>query len=188
MIFSKLNGGDDLSAYPAAIQRALAYLRDTDIMSLELGRHELEGDDMFVNVMDMTTHPMEGSHPEVHKKYIDLMYWPEGGERIGVAPYLGTEPVGYFALDLGPAGAMCLSRLFIKEKARGQGIGRSIVAYAQKLAEGDGRSRLYLRIWARDLKAEGFAKKCRFRKAETVPMEVLPGTTLDITTWEKLWR
>ena len=25
-------------------------------------------------------------------------------------------------------------------------------------------------------------------KAETVPMEVLPGTTLDITTWEKLWR
>ena len=37
--------------------------------------------------------------------------------------YLGTEPVGYFALDLGPAGAMCLSRLFLKEKARGQGIG-----------------------------------------------------------------
>ena len=102
--------------------------------------------------------------------------------------YLGTEPVGYFALDLGPAGAMCLSRLFLKEKARGQGIGRSIVAYAQKLAEGDGRSRLYMKVWARDLKAEGFAKKCRFRKAETAPMEVLPGTTLDITTWEKLWR
>ena len=38
------------------------------------------------------------------------------------------------------------------------------------------------------LKAEGFAKKCRFRKAETAPMEVLLGTTLDITTWEKLWR
>ena len=70
----------------------------------------------------------------------------------------------------------------------GQGIGRSIVAYAQKLAEGDGRSRLYMRVWARDLKAEGFAKKCRFRKAETAPVEVLPGTTLDITTWEKLWR
>ena len=102
--------------------------------------------------------------------------------------YLGTEPVGYFALDLGPAGAMCLSRLFLKEKARGQGIGRSIVAYAQKLAEGDGRSRLYMKVWARDLKAEGFAKKCRFRKAETAPVEVLPGTTLDITTWEKLWR
>ena len=102
--------------------------------------------------------------------------------------YLGTEAVGYFALDLGPAGAMCLSRLFLKEKARGKGIGRSVVAYAQKLAEGDGRSRLYLKVWARDLKAEGFVKKCRFRKAETALMEVLPGVTLDITTWEKLWR
>ena len=96
--------------------------------------------------------------------------------------------INYFLIYLCPAGAMCLSRLFLKEKARGQGIGRSIVAYAQKLAEGDGRSRLYMRVWARDLKAEGFAKKCRFRKAETAPVEVLPGTTLDITTWEKLWR
>ena len=67
-------------------------------------------------------------------------------------------------------------------------ISSTIVAYAQKLAEGEGRSRLYMRVWARDLKAEGFAKKCRFRKAETAPVEVLPGTTLDITTWEMLWR
>ena len=100
--------------------------------------------------------------------------------------YLGSEPVGYFAMDLGPAGALCLRGVCLSE--RGQGIGRSVVAYAQKLAEGDGRSRLYLKVWARDLKAEMFCKKCRFRKAETVPMEVLPGVTLDITTWEKLWR
>lgn len=102
--------------------------------------------------------------------------------------YLGSEPVGYFALDLGPAGAMCLSRLFLVEKARGQGIGRAVVNYAQKLAEGDGRSRLYLKVWAKDLKAEGFCKKCRFRRAGTEPMEVLPGVVLDIATWEKLWR
>ena len=102
--------------------------------------------------------------------------------------YLGSAPVGYFALDLGPAGAVCLSRLFLKEPARGQGIGRAVVSYAQKLAEGDGRSRLYLKVWARDLKAEAFCKKCRFRSAGTAPVEVLPGTTLDLTTWEKLWR
>ena len=48
---------------------------------------------MFANVMDMTTRPFEGSHPEIHEKYIDLMYWPEGGEKIGVAPYLGVEPI-----------------------------------------------------------------------------------------------
>lgn len=88
--------------------------------------------------------------------------------------YLGTEPVGYFALDLGPAGAMCLSRLFLKEKARGQGIGRSIVAYAQKLAEGDGRSRLYMKVWARDLKAEGFAKSAASARPRPPPWRFCP--------------
>ncbi len=92
-----------------------------------------------------------------------------------VSIYLGSDPVGYFALDLTPTGAMCLSRLFPLEKARGQGIGRSIVAYAQKLAEGDGRSRLYLRVWAKDLKAEGFCKKCRFpEKARPSPWKSCP--------------
>jgi len=93
MIFSKLNGTDTGAAYPKAIRKALDYLRTTDLMAIELGSHPIDGDKMFANVMDMTTHPFEGSHPEVHQKYIDLMYWPEGGERIGVAPYLGTEPV-----------------------------------------------------------------------------------------------
>ena len=102
--------------------------------------------------------------------------------------YLGSEAVGYFALDLSPAGALCLRRLFLLEKARGRGIGRAVVAYAQKLAEGDGRSRPYLKVWAKDLKAEGFCKRCRFRAAGTAPVEVLPGVTLDLTTWEKLWR
>ncbi|MEE0801219.1 MAG: GNAT family N-acetyltransferase [Gemmiger sp.] len=101
---------------------------------------------------------------------------------------LGGEAVGYFALDLAPAGAVCLSRLFLLEKARGQGIGRGVVAYAQKLAEGDGRSRLYLKVWARDLKAESFCKKCRFRKSDVETVEVLPGVTLELATWEKLWR
>lgn len=93
MIFSKLNAKDDFRAYPAAIRKVLTYFRETDMMAIELGRHELDGDRIFVNVMDMTTHPFAGSHPEVHEKYIDLMYWPEGGEKIGVAPYLGTETI-----------------------------------------------------------------------------------------------
>ena len=101
---------------------------------------------------------------------------------------LGGAAVGYFALDLSTPGAVCLARLFLKEPARGRGIGRGVVSYAQKLAEGDGRTLLFLKVWARDLKAADFCKRCRFRPAGTVPVEVLPGTVLDLTTWEKLWR
>ena len=93
MIFAKLNSDPALRACPAPIRRALEYLRRTDLMTLPLGRHDIQGGDIFLNLMEMTTRPFEGSHPEVHQRYIDLMYWPEGGERIGAAPFLGSEPV-----------------------------------------------------------------------------------------------
>ena len=93
MILSKLNANDPFTAYPKAIRTVLDWLRAADVMALPLGRRDIAGDDIFVNIMEMTTRPYEGSHPEVHREYIDLMYWPEGGERIGVAPYLGSEAV-----------------------------------------------------------------------------------------------
>jgi len=93
MIFSRLNAKDTFAAYPAAVRRALHFLQSADWSALKPGKYPIEGELMFANVMDMTTRPFEGSRPELHQKYIDLMYWPEGGERIGVAPYLGVEPV-----------------------------------------------------------------------------------------------
>ena len=93
MIFAKLNSDPQFRSCPEPVRQALRYLREADLLAMPLGRHDIRGDDIFLNLMEMTTHPLEGSHPEVHEKYIDLMYWPEGGERIGVAPYLGTEPV-----------------------------------------------------------------------------------------------
>ncbi len=100
----------------------------------------------------------------------------------------GGEAVGYFTLDLSAPGAVCIARLFLLEKARGQGIGRGVADYAQKLAEGDGRTRLYLKTWARDLKAADFCKRYRFKNSGTAPQEVLPGVTLELTLWEKYWR
>ncbi len=93
MIFSKLTAKDPLTAYPKAIRQALEFIQKTDWKAIENGKHPIDGDKMFANVMDMTTRPFEGSHPEIHEKYIDLMYWPEGGEKIGIAPYLGIEPI-----------------------------------------------------------------------------------------------
>ena len=93
MIFSKLTAKDPLTAYPKAIRQALEFIQKTDWKAIENGKHPIDGDKMFANVMDMTTRPFEGSHPEIHEKYIDLMYWPEGGEKIGVAPYMGVEPI-----------------------------------------------------------------------------------------------
>ena len=42
MIFSKLNAKDDFRVYPAAIRKVLKYFCETDMMAIELGRHELD--------------------------------------------------------------------------------------------------------------------------------------------------
>ena len=91
MIFSQLNGKDDFTAYPAAIQRAIQWLKTTDVMALEAGTVQIEGKDMYALVQDLTT--KDTSKIESHDNYLDLMYWPEAGERIGVAPRTGKEPV-----------------------------------------------------------------------------------------------
>ena len=96
--------------------------------------------------------------------------------------------MGYFALDLSPVGAMCISRLYLCEDVRGRGIGRGVLTYAQRLAEGDGRTRVFMKVWARDLQAEAFCKKRGFRPAGVETVEALPGVSMDLKTWEKLWR
>ncbi len=91
MILSKLNGKDDLAIYPAPIRRVLDWLKTTDVLALEAGTVPIEGDDIYVLVQNLTTKPE--AKAEAHTKYIDVMYWPEAGERIGVAPYTGKEAV-----------------------------------------------------------------------------------------------
>ena len=91
MILSKLNGQDDFSVYPAAIQRAIQWLKTTDVLALEAGKVQIEGTDMYALVQDITT--KAEAKAEAHDHYLDLFYWPEAGERIGVAPRTGRETI-----------------------------------------------------------------------------------------------
>lgn len=93
MYFSNLRSGDPLDHYPAAIQKALQYLRDTNIEALEPGDYPIDGDRIFAKVVDLTTRSVDQTYPEIHKKYVDVQYWPVQGEKFGIAPYLGGGKV-----------------------------------------------------------------------------------------------
>lgn len=93
MIISSFSAQDDLSAYPQAIQKALEFLKNTDILALEPGEYPIEGRDIYVKVFDITSAPVEQTHPEVHEKYCDVQYWVNGRERFGYAPDLGGNRV-----------------------------------------------------------------------------------------------
>ncbi len=68
------------------LARAFEWIAQTDMASLEPGRHDIEGDEIYANIMEVTTAlPTEKSF-EAHRSYLDIHYVISGEELIGVAP------------------------------------------------------------------------------------------------------
>ena len=85
MIFDTL---DNIKNYEGLgrVYTALKFLSETDFTKLELGRYELQGDDIFYMVQQYETDP-DKTISEAHKKYIDIQFMVDGEEIIGVAPF-----------------------------------------------------------------------------------------------------
>ena len=88
------------------LDTAIDYLLTHDPASLPLGRTEVDGDTVFINVMDAELHPNEGSHPEYHRIYADLQIDLTGSEHLDWASE-GTEQGEFdeendFGLRTGP--------------------------------------------------------------------------------------
>ncbi len=66
------------------IDRAIDYLRDHDITALKTGRHDIDGDRLYLIVQ----HPalMEENRWECHREHIDIQIALADGEVIGHAP------------------------------------------------------------------------------------------------------
>lgn len=79
---------DHLSRYEGmhpGVLRGLKFLAETDFSALPDGRAEIDGDNVFANVMTVDTKPMNDT-PEAHRKYIDIQYLISGREHIDVGP------------------------------------------------------------------------------------------------------
>lgn len=82
-----------------ALQKGPQYLRDTDFSTLEIGKHSIDGDNMFAIVSEYVPDVKENRKAETHNKYIDIQYIAAGEEIMGFADLAnGTEkPEGYLA-------------------------------------------------------------------------------------------
>lgn len=66
--------------------RAMDFIRDTNLNSLENGRHVLDGDNLFVNIVDSSMKTPQQARLEVHDRYIDVQVPLSGTEMFGVKP------------------------------------------------------------------------------------------------------
>jgi YhcH/YjgK/YiaL family protein len=85
MIIDRLANPAPLFQLPARLARALEYLRATDLMSVAIGRHDLDGDRLFALVQEYTTRAADDCVWEAHRKYIDVQFVAAGVERMGFA-------------------------------------------------------------------------------------------------------
>lgn len=93
MIFSSIYAKDNVEKYPKAIQTALEYLKANDFTTMETGVYEIQGKDIYAQVMDAQTAPAATKRPEAHEKYIDVQFLASGKERLGFTFDTGSYEV-----------------------------------------------------------------------------------------------
>ena len=92
MISGNIYEESNLSILPAPLQEAVEYLKTHDLVSMEPGKYQLDGERMILQVIDQSTGERSTLRPEVHRRYIDVQFLAAGGpERIGWYPDLGDN-------------------------------------------------------------------------------------------------
>lgn len=86
MIYDTLDRADLYHHVHPRLKAAFDYLRSGKADGLEPGKHDIDGENMFVMVNVYDTKPVAESVYEAHRKYIDVQYIVSGHEYIGYAP------------------------------------------------------------------------------------------------------
>ena len=72
---------------------AFAWLRDADPAALTLGRHDVDGDNLYVNCDVKEGRTREGAQLETHRRTIDIQYTVDGSDEIGWLPAAACREV-----------------------------------------------------------------------------------------------
>lgn len=78
---------------PAAIEKALDFLRTTDFTALSPGEVDIDGRKIYAQIIDLHTRPTAENRPEIHRRYLDIQFLAWGEEQIGVAIDTGNNVI-----------------------------------------------------------------------------------------------
>jgi biofilm protein TabA len=83
MIFGDLmNWEKERDSFSPVLQKAIEYIRSTDLVQLDSGTYEIDGEDLFAVVQDVSTVVKSERRAECHSKYMDIQYLISGDEEI----------------------------------------------------------------------------------------------------------
>ena len=96
MILDTLDNLHKYASLNPLFPKAIEFLTTTDLATLPLGRNEIQGDEIFANVMEAQPRTKEEIPVEVHRQYIDIQVPISGDEVMGFIP-LAELPEGEYS-------------------------------------------------------------------------------------------
>ncbi len=90
MIIANLNDSQRYESLHPLFKTAFNYIKQHDLLNAELGRIELQGDDLFINNVEATLVEKSAQPLEVHRQYIDIHIPLNGTEIVGWKPLCNT--------------------------------------------------------------------------------------------------
>lgn len=82
MIFGNLRHLEEFGFLDEKIKVCMAFVKDNDLLNFEKGSYKIEGDDLFVNVVEYETTAAENRFWEAHKQYLDVHVVLAGTEQV----------------------------------------------------------------------------------------------------------
>ncbi len=104
MILDQLSHADQYAAIHPGFAAAFQYLRTANLNELSAGRHEIDGDRMYVVINRLPGRGHDGAKFEVHRRYIDIQFGISGTDEMAWRSLPNcTHPTGSFeeAKDVG---------------------------------------------------------------------------------------
>jgi YhcH/YjgK/YiaL family protein len=74
-----------------AMADAFRFLARPDLRTLETGRHDIQGNDIYALIQRSESRPIESAEFEAHRLYLDIQYLISGDEYIAVTPQQGLK-------------------------------------------------------------------------------------------------
>lgn len=93
MIYDKLTNISRYLGINANLDIAVSYVLTHDLSSLSIGKTVLDGDMIYINVMEASASPEEQQKYEIHKNYMDIQIDLTGTEIIQIGDSSSMQPL-----------------------------------------------------------------------------------------------
>lgn len=142
MILDSLKNAASILALNPLFKQAFDFIQNNDLSKMELGKTILDGDKLFISVMENEGKAPEAAKMESHVKYIDIQVVISGSETMGwtaienctdaLEPYNAEKDLQFFSTK--PTSMVTVNpgefAIFFPEDGHAPGIGKGLIKKA----------------------------------------------------------